>query len=212
MISSSRSDDIASVVARHDPAAYARPVARRSDAELPFDPAAIPADLPVMLDTNFYIARLQGKLTAQLLDFVDGRQVLHSGIACGELAVSVGILTPDEPTTPRYRDPIMSLLATIDLAQTVSPSAAAWAEAGIIAGILARTQHLNRSRKELTAEARCCQEGKRRELLNDALIFLSAAESSAVLVSANTRDLDLLLRFKPDARILLYKAQERRNA
>ena len=69
----------------------------------------------------------------------------------------------------------MNLLATVDLAQTVSPSAAAWSEAGMIAGILARAQHLNRSRKELTAEEGCCQDGKRRKLLNDALIFLSAA-------------------------------------
>lgn len=209
MISSSRSDDVASIVARHDPAAYSRPLARRSDADLPFDPAATPADLPVMLDTTFYIARLQGKLTAGLLDFVDARQVLHSAIACGELAISIGILTPDDPTTPKYRDPLMTLLATIDLAQTVSPSAAAWAEAGMIAGILARTQHLNRSRKALTAAERRCQDGKRRKLLNDALIFLSAVESNAVLVSANARDLDLLLRFKPAARVLLYKPQER---
>jgi hypothetical protein len=120
MTSSSRSDDVASIVARHDPAAYSRPIARWSDADLPFDPAAMPADLPVMLDTNFYIARLKGKLTAQILNFVDGRQVLHSGIACSELAIRVGILTPGEPTTPTYRDPIMNLLATVDLAQTVS--------------------------------------------------------------------------------------------
>jgi predicted nucleic acid-binding protein len=208
MTSSSRSDDVASIVARHDPAAYSRPIARRSDADLPFDPAAMPADLPVMLDTNFYIARLKGKLTAQILNFVDGRQVVHSGIACSELAISVGILTPGEPTTPIYRDPIMNLLATIDLAQTVSPNAAAWSEAGMIAGILARTQHLNRSRKELTAEERCCQDGKRRKLLNDALIFLSAVESNAVLVSANIRDLDILLKFKSGAHVLLYKTQE----
>lgn len=209
MISSLRSDDVASIVARHDPAAYSRPIARRSDADLPFDPAALPGGLPLMLDTNFYIARLQGKLADELLNFVDGREVLHSAIACSELAISIGILAPAEPTTPKYRDPLMTLLATIDLAQTVSPSAAAWAEAAMIAGILARTQHLNRSRKELNADERCCQEGRRRKLLNDALIFLCAAESNAVLVSANTRDLDLLLHFKPDARVLLYKTQTR---
>ena len=159
-----------------------------------------------MLDTGFYISRLKGKLTAPILDFVERRPVLHSGVACGELAVSIGLLTPGHKTTPSYRVPIMNLLAAIDMDQTVAPSAAAWAEAGIIAGILARTQHLNRPRQELSPAEACCQIGKRRKLLNDALIFLSAVESNAVLVSGNIRDIDLLLRFKPTAQVLLYRA------
>lgn len=201
------SGDAASVVLRHDPGAHPRPIERREAAELPFDPSALPAGLPVMLDTGFYIDRLKGKLAPDILDFVERRQILHSGVACGELAVATGMLTPGHPTTPGFRGPIMNLLATIDLAEAVSPSTAAWAEAGVVAGILARTQHLNRSRKELSPDQACCQEGKRRKLLNDALIFLSAAEAGAVLVSGNVRDVDLLLRFKPGADVLLYKRE-----
>lgn len=197
--------DAAAVVAQHDPADYGGSISRRPDSELPFDPAAVPADLPVMLDTGFYISHLKRKLAAPILDFVEGRPVLHSGVACGELAVSVGILTPGNPTTPSYRVPIMNLLATIDMDQTIAPSAAAWSEAGVIAGILARTQHLNKSRKDLSPVEECCQTGKRRKLLNDALIFLSAVESNAVLVSGNIIDIDLLLRFKPTAHVLLYR-------
>ena len=158
-----------------------------------------------MLDTCFYINRFKRKLAAPILDFVDKRPILHSGIACSELAISIGTLVPEHPTTPAYREPIMNLLATIDLARTIAPSPAAWSEAGVIAGILARTQHLNGSRKELAPAEDCCQQGKRRKLLNDALIFLSAIESRAVLVSGNIGDMDLLLRFKPDAHILLYR-------
>ncbi|HKT17388.1 MAG TPA: hypothetical protein VJR47_05050 [Stellaceae bacterium] len=160
----------------------------------------------MMLDTGFYISRLKRKLARPILDFVESRPVLHSGVACGELAVSVGILTPRHPATPANRDPIMNLLATIDMDQTVAPSAAAWSEAGVIAGILARTQHLNRSSQEPSSVEKCCQEGNRRKLLNDALIFLSAVESNAVLVSGNIIDVDLLLRFKPSAHVLLFRA------
>jgi hypothetical protein len=207
MTSSSLSKrDAAAVVAQHDPGDYLGPIARRRDSDLPFDPAAPPADLPVMLDTGFYISRLKRKVARPILDFVESRPVLHSGVACGELAVSVGILTPGHPTTPTYRDPIINLLATIDMDQTVAPSAAAWSEAGVIAGILARTQHLNRSSQELSSAEKCCQEGKGRKLLNDALIFLSAIESNAVLVSGNIIDVDLLLRFRPDAHVLLFRA------
>lgn len=198
--------DVAAVVAQHDPDDYVRSIGRRRDSELQFDPAALPSDLPVMLDTGFYISRLKRKLTRPILDFVESRPVLHSGVACGELAVSVGILTPEHPDTPAARKPIMNLLATIDMDQTVAPSAAAWSEAGVIAGILARTQHLNRSSREPSSVEKCCQEGKRRKLLNDALIFLSAVESNAVLVSGNIKDVDLLLRFKPGAHVLLFRA------
>jgi len=197
--------DAAAVVAQHDPAAHTRPIARRSDAALPFDVDRLPADLPVMFDTGFYIDRLQRKLASEVLNFVESRFVLHSGVACDELAICIGILDPSHPKTPQYRTPIVNLLATIDMVQTIAPSATAWVEAGIIAGILARTQHLNRSRRELTEAEYCCQKGKRRKLLKDALIFLSAVESDAILVSGNVVDVDLLLRFKPTARVLLYR-------
>jgi hypothetical protein len=41
-------------------------------------------------------------------------------------------------------------------------------------------------------------------LLNDALIFLSADEADAVLVSRNVKDMDLLLQLRPNVRVLLY--------
>jgi hypothetical protein len=206
MISSPLSErDIAGVLSRHDPAAHVAAYPRRPDERLPFDPSALPAGMPVMLDTGVYIDRLRRKLPPAIIEFVGARSVKHSAVACGELAVSVGILTPGHPTTSAYRDPIIGLLGTIDVADTVAPSAAAWAEAGIVSGILARTQHLNRSRKELTDAEACCQEGRRRKLLNDALIFLSAVEAVAILVSANVRDMDLLLRMRPDAQVLLYR-------
>lgn len=59
-----------------------------------------------------------------------------------------------------------------------------------MAGILARTQGLARD--------------DRRKLLNDALILLTAAEAQAVLVSRNLKDMDLLLRLRPDVQVLLY--------
>jgi len=163
-----------------------------------------------MLDTSFYIDRLKRKLPPAIVEFVAARSLKHSAVACGELAVSLGILTPAHPTMPLYRDPILGLLDAIDMVDTIAPSSRAWAEAGVIAGILARTQHLNRSRRELGEAEACCQRGKRRKLLNDALVFLSAIEVEAVLVSANVHDMDLLLRMKPEAQVLLYRPLEGR--
>jgi hypothetical protein len=57
-----------------------------------------------------------------------------------------------------------------------------WLEAAVIAGILARTQGLAKE--------------ARRKFLNDMLLFLMAAESGAILISRNSRDIDLLLQMK----------------
>jgi hypothetical protein len=41
-------------------------------------------------------------------------------------------------------------------------------------------------------------------LLDDALILLGAHEAGAVLVTRNVMDVDLLLRFRPESRVLVY--------
>ena len=60
-----------------------------------------------------------------------------------------------------------------------------------MAGILARTQAIPKQ--------------DRRKFLNDALLFLLAADTGSVMVSRNSRDLDLLLQLKPRVRVLLYE-------
>lgn len=76
----------------------------------------------------------------------------------------------------------------------------------MLAGILARTQlGLARPKATLTPDQRCCQRGERRKVLNDALIFLTAQEQGAVLVTANRRDMDVLLRLGRGANVLLYQ-------
>ena len=195
----------ADVAKRHDPDAYTKSLARRADETLPFEIAAMPPGLPVMLDTNFYLRRLQGKLAVDVAAFVTSRRILHSGIACSELAISAGILDPAHPSTAQNRAAVMGLLDAISVSDIVTPSPEAWTEAGILSGILARTQYLAKPKKTLTTDQACCQEGLRRKLINDVLIFLSAYEEAAILLTANSKDMDLLLRFKPDANVLMFK-------
>lgn len=196
---------MADIANQHDPANYDKPLPRRSDDELPFDPATMPPHVPVMLDTNVYLRRLQGRLPAQISDLVLSRRILHSGVACSELAISAGILDPAHPNTHRNRAAVMGMLDSIADSDVVAPGPEEWAEAGMIAGILARTQYLAVPRKILTPDQACCQDGLRRKLINDVLMFLSAIEQHAILISANIRDMDLLLRFKPDATVLLFR-------
>lgn len=190
----------------HDPDAHGRTYPHRPDADLPFDPAAAPAGLPVMLDTNVYILRLKRKLPAAILAFLDERRVLHCGVALAELSVSAGLLDPAHPGTAASRAALLRLLDAISLLDCRAPSPAAWAEAGMLAGILARTQlGLAQPRRELTPMEAGYQRGMRRALLNDALLFLAAREQGAILLSANVSDMELMLRLRPDARLLLFR-------
>lgn len=70
------------------------------------------------------------------------------------------------------------------------PAAALWVKAAVLAGILARTQGIPRA--------------DRRKLLNDALLFLLAEDASAVLLTRNVRDFDLLLQIKPGVAVSFY--------
>lgn len=190
----------------HDPDHHVRPFPRRPDNALPFDPEALPPDMPLMADTTVYVHRLQNKIPPPIRALVDARPVLHCAVAIAEIAISAGIMDPAHATTDRYRTPLLGLLHGIGASDTRAPSANAWAEAGMLAGILARTQFgLSRPRTSLVAGAAEQQRESRRRLLNDALIFLFAGEQNAILVSGNVADMDVLLRFRPDIRVLLYR-------
>jgi hypothetical protein len=89
--------------------------------------------------------------------------------------------------------------------KTVAPSASAWTEAAVLAGILARTQGLAVPKRALNPDLACCQQGRRRGLLLDALIYVTAVEHDMLLISANIRHMDLLLQLHPTGNVLLYR-------
>ena len=126
-------------------------------------------------------------------------------MACAELAISIGIL---DPSDTRTRESIATIQAHMDLMGTgraVSPSASAWTEAAILAGMLARTQGLAVPRRQLNPDQLCCQIGRRRELLLDALLYITAIERDMLLLSGNIRHMDLLLQLRPSRNVLLYR-------
>jgi len=166
-------------------------LAYRARNELPFDAEAVEEATPVMLDTTVYLDALKAPgLPEAIARLVARNVVLHCAIACAELAVSVGHLDPAHPQTDAYRAPLVETLSRMVPTRIMSPSAGAWTEAALVAGILARIQGYVRE--------------SRRAVLHDALMLLTAVEARATLISRNVRHMDLLLRFRPDAQVLLY--------
>jgi hypothetical protein len=178
----------------------------REDVALPLDAGAAPA-MPLLLDMMVYLDRSAGKLPRSIRELIAARQhlVYHCGVVCAELAISIGILNPADPRTPETIAAIQAHLDHMDQARSVSPSAAAWTEAALLAGTLARTQGLAVAKSMLNADQECCQRGRRRELLLDALLYVTAIEQGMLLISANLRHMDLLLQLRPSGNLLLYR-------
>jgi len=137
-----------------------------------------------------YIDQLKGELPRPIVDLVTSRTILHGAPALAELAVTIGALDPADRRTRATLSPIVDTLTRISPSRIVVPNYNIWLEAAVITGILARTQAIPRQ--------------DRRKFLNDALLFLQAADAGAVMISRNSRDLDLLLQIKPEVGVLLY--------
>jgi hypothetical protein len=186
----SLSSDVQSIIARHDPGRWSQPLAHRPKADLPFDPLQVPAGVSLLFDATVYIDQLKGQLPTSIVNLMASRTILHGAPALAELAVTIGALNPVDRRTHATLIPIVEMLTRINPSRIIAPSYEVWLEASVIAGILARTQAIPKQ--------------DRRKFLNDTLLFLQAADTGSVMVSRNSRDLDLLLQLKPQAGVLLY--------
>jgi predicted nucleic acid-binding protein len=176
-----------------DPALWTRQLTRRSDSDLPFDPASVARGAAILPDSCFYIDAVKGLVPPSVAALVETpmRRLLHSTVCRAELAAGAAKLPVADPRTPASRARIASILARMPAENLVQPSAAAWDAAGALAGTLARTQGLAK--------------GAHLTLLLDAAILLSALERNACVITANVGDFDLLAQLRPEAKLLFYR-------
>jgi predicted nucleic acid-binding protein len=150
----------------------------------------VPIAAAILLDATVYIDQLKGDLPRPIIDLIATRPVHHGAPALAELVAAIGHLDPADPRTARNLEPIVEALQRVPPQMILAPSDEAWIEASILAGILSRTQRIPKV--------------DRRRLLIDALLFMTAAETGAILISRNANDFDLLLQMKPGVPVLLY--------
>ena len=161
---------------------------RQSLVELTALPGGAP--LALMLDTNVYINRAAGRLAASVRAVIDRALLFHCSVALAELAVGVANADPSRPGWTALRDHYCQLFAAVPSSRLVTPDAQLWADAGVVAGTLARTQGF--------------QPHQRKECLNDALIFLAAAKAGIPVLTANRDEFDLIQQIAPDGRFMHY--------
>lgn len=125
-----------------------------------------------------YIHSAAGVLPPDVEELLDGALQWHVSVALGEIATGIANLDPSIPSSLRTRAVYKEVLAAIPRSRLLTPDADAWLAAGMISGTLARTQGYQRH--------------QRKEVMNDALIYLAAAKAGLPVLTANRDEFDFI--------------------
>ena len=168
--------DLATHLRRYAPERHIAQLHPRSDADLV---QALPNAAPqIVLDTNVYINNYAGRLPSGAAALFDSALRYHSSVCLGELAVGLAKRAQGTAELAKGRAHYTRVLAGIPKGRVLMPTPDIWTAAGLIAGTLARTQGL--------------QPHQHRAMLNDALLYLSAAHQGLPVLTSNKGDFDLI--------------------
>jgi predicted nucleic acid-binding protein len=139
-------------------------------------------------DTNVYIKAAAGTLPAPVQDLVEHALLFHCSVALSELATGIANANPDLPSWSALRDHYLELFDSISPSRLLNPDAQVWTDAGVVTGMLARTQGF--------------QKHQRKECLNDALIYLTSAKAGLPVLTADHDQFDLIQRLAPEGQFI----------
>ncbi len=141
------------------------------------------------MDTNVYIREAADTLPDDVAALLDRALLYHCSVCLSEIATGIANSDPARPGWSTLRDHYDGLFATIPDHRILYPDADVWIDAGLIAGTLARTQTF--------------QPHQRAAVLNDALIYLTAAREGLPVLTSD-RDFDLIQQLAPEGAAILY--------
>ena len=134
--------------------------------------------LRLVPDTNVYIRNVAGTLPPAVEQLLDDALQWHCSVCLGEIAAGIANYNPAASTWDAVRDRYGELFRAIPDSRVLTPDEETWQAAGIVSGTLARTQGFQRH--------------QRKECLNDALIYLTAAKAGLPVLTANRDEFDLI--------------------
>lgn len=143
----------------------------------------------LLLDTNVYILNASGKLPGPVAACLDRSRVFHCSVCLSEIAIGIANAAPVRGWSA-IRDHYATVFASIPVSRLLVPDADIWIDAGLIAGTLSRLQNFQRE--------------QRKECLNDALIFLTAARAGIPVLTADRGDYDLIQQLAPEGRFISF--------
>jgi predicted nucleic acid-binding protein len=161
---------------------------RRPDELISADAVAPSGRALLMLDTNVYIQAAGGTLPAPAQTLVERALLFHCSVCLGELATGIANANPSLSSWPRLRDHYVELFGSIPSSRLLNPDAQVWSDAGVVAGVLARVQGFRRH--------------QRKECLNDALIYLTAAKAGMPVLTSNRDQFELIQQIAPEGQFI----------
>jgi len=183
--------DLDASIRRRKPEKRLRQFATRPDSDLT-SVADLPASgaIALLADTNVYINDAAGRLPPAVEVILDRTILFHCSVCVGEIATGVANGDPTHRGWKETRAVYAEVLGAIPVTRLLTPDAQIWTDAGVVAGTLARTQGF--------------QVNQRKELLNDALILLTAAKAGLAVLTSDQGHYDLLQQLCPEARFVVY--------
>lgn len=142
----------------------------------------------LLLDTNVYIHSAAGVLPQAVERLLDRGLLFHCAVCVAEITTGVANADPAHAGWKPLRDHYTALIASIPTTRLLTPDLETWSQAGLISGTLARTQNYQRH--------------QRKDCLNDALIFLTAAKAGLPVLTANRDEFDLIQQLAPHGRFI----------
>jgi len=146
------------------------------------------ARMALVPDTNVYIRNMSGTLPAAVAVLLDNALQWHCSVCIAEITTGIAHYDPSASNWRRVRRQYGILLGAIPDTRLLVPDAETWHLAGIISGTLSRTQDY--------------QPHQRKECLNDALIYLTAAKQGLPVVTANRVEFDMIQQIVPGGTFL----------
>ena len=141
-----------------------------------------------MPDANVYIRNMSGTLPTGIEPLLDNALQWHCSVCIAEIAAGIAHYDPTAASWRRVRRQYGILLRSIPDTRLLVPNAETWHLAVMISGTLARTQGF--------------QPHQRKECLNDALIYLTAAKRGLPVVSAYRVEFDMIQQIAPGGTFL----------
>jgi predicted nucleic acid-binding protein len=152
--------------------------------------SAMPIRRTVLVpDTCAYIHAASGSLPPPAKALLESAIQYHAATALGEIAAGIGNMPPTRQDYAAVREHYSKLMAMIPGGRVLVPSERDWVEAGLLAGAVARCQNF--------------QPRQRKELLNDALIYVCAAKAGLAVLT-NDDHFDLLQQAQPQGAVIFY--------
>lgn len=154
------------------------------------DVAANPGRPNLVPDTTVYIHQASGKLSPSARSLIEDGLLYHCSVCLAELATGLANRDVGRPSWRAERAHFEALFGRMPGSRLLVPDETVWADAGLVAGTLARTQGFQRD--------------QRKECLNDALIYLTAAKIGLPVLTANRDEFDLIQQLAPGGRFIHY--------